>query len=413
MRSPAHSALPALLALALGAGSAHAQLAPWCGPPAAARTVGVPSPALVARVDSVVQPLMAGARVPGLAVAVAVDGVVRWERAYGYADLEQCVPVTRFTMFRLASVSKPVTAIAALQLAEQRKLDLDAPIQRLVPEFPETPTPITVRQLLAHTSGIRHYRGDEAMSTRQYASLASALAIFAGDSLVHPPGTAYAYSTYGYTLLGLAVERAAGQPFLEQLRTRVLEPAGVSALRDDAQQALVPRRARGYARDASGAVGNAAFLNSSYKVPGGGMVATVGDVARIGAALSAGRLVLPGTFRQMSAPVRTGDGREHPYGLGLAVGGIPGGLPGAVWHGGAQQGTSTVLYMLPEDGVVVAVLTNLEGLGGALVPATDRIARIVRESAIATRAGTGRGTGAARVGMTGREGAADSATSAP
>jgi CubicO group peptidase (beta-lactamase class C family) len=228
MRSPAHSALPALLALALGAGSAHAQLAPWCGPPAAARTVGVPSPALVARVDSVVQPLMAGARVPGLAVAVAVDGVVRWERAYGYADLEQCVPVTRFTMFRLASVSKPVTAIAALQLAEQRKLDLDAPIQRLVPEFPETPTPITVRQLLAHTSGIRHYRGDEAMSTRQYASLASALAIFAGDSLVHPPGTAYAYSTYGYTLLGLAVERAAGQPFLEQLRTRVLEPAGVS-----------------------------------------------------------------------------------------------------------------------------------------------------------------------------------------
>jgi CubicO group peptidase (beta-lactamase class C family) len=374
----------------------------------AARTVGVPSPALVARVDSVVQPLMAGAGVPGLAVAVAVDGVVRWERAYGYADLEQCVPVTRFTTFRLASVSKPVTAIAALLLAEQQKLDLNAPIQRLVPEFPETSAPVTARQLLAHTSGVRHYRGDEALSTRQYASLASALAIFAGDSLVHPPGMAYAYSTYGYTLLGLAVERAAGQPFLDFLRTRVLEPSGVAALRDDAQRALVPRRARGYARDSSGALGNAAFLNSSYKVPGGGMVATVGDVARIGAALSAGRLVLPGTFRQMSTPVRTGDGREHPYGLGLAVGGVPGGLPGAVWHGGAQQGTSTVLYMLPDDGVVVAVLTNLEGLGGALVPATDRIARLVREGALAARADSGAAHGASatrRVGLTRRQGA--------
>lgn len=386
MRVSRLPALAALLAIAAPARAQLAPLAPWCGVQTAPRTVGVPAPALVARVDSVVQPLMAREAVPGLAIAVAVDGVVRWERAWGYADLEQCVPATRFTAFRLASVSKPVTAIAALQLAEQKKLDLDAPIRALVPEFPETPTPVTARQLLSHTSGVRHYRGDEIASTRQFASLADALSIFARDSLVHPPAQAFTYSTYGYTLLGLAVERAAGMPFLEYLRTRVLEPAGVAALRDDDQRALVPRRTRFYARDSSGAVRHAGFQNSSYKIPGGGLVATVGDVARLGAALEAGRLILPETFVQMTTPVHTGDGKVHPYGLGMSIGGVAGGDSAAVWHGGAQQGTSSVLYILPDDRVVVAVLTNLEGLGRVLAPAADRIAHLVREQAIATRA---------------------------
>lgn len=338
----------------------------------------------VARLDSAVAALMTAEHIPGLTVAVAVDGAVRWERGYGYADLEQCVPATPATVYRLASVSKPVTAVAVLQLAEQGRLDLDAPIQRYVPAFPVKPYPVTARQLLSHLSGVRHYRGDEELSVRAYPSLTAALAIFAGDSLEHPPGARLTYTTYGYTLLGAAVEGAAGQPFVAYLRQHVFAPAGVTTVRDDAVGALIPHRARGYARDSSGVIHNAAFLDASYKVPGGGLVSTAGDLARFAAALQAGRLVRPATFARMAAAVRTTDGKAQPYGQGLIVGEIAGIVPGTVWHGGVQQGATSMVYWMPRERLALAVLTNLEGIPAALVPATNGMAHIVRD-------GTGRG----------------------
>lgn len=348
-------------------------------PPAAPPRAGALPAATVVRIDSAVTALMTAQRVPGMSVAVAVGGAVRWERGYGYADLEQCVPATPATVYRLASVSKPVTAAAVLQLAERGRLDLDAPIQRYVPSFPVKSHPVTARQLLSHLSGVRHYRGDEELSVREYPSLTAALAIFAGDTLLHAPGARLTYTTYGYTLLGAALEGAAGVPFLTYLQEHVFAPAGTTIMRDDAVGALVPHRARGYTRDSAGALHNAAFLNASYKWPGGGLVSTAGDLARFAAALQAGRLVRPATFGRMAARVRTTDGRAQPYGQGLIVGEIPSLLPGAVWHGGVQQGVTTMVYWLPRERIALAVLTNLEGIPAALAPATNDLARIVSE----------------------------------
>ena len=150
-------------------------------------------------------------------------------------------------------------------------------------------------------------------------------------------------------------------------------------MRDDSVALLIPNRARGYSRDSSGVIRNAAFLNSSYKTPGGGLVSTAGDLARFAARLQDGSLVRPATFRQMATRARTTDGTEVPYGYGLIIGEIPDLVPGAVWHGGVQQGFTSVVYMLPSERIALAVLTNMEGIPVSLASLTDALARIVTD----------------------------------
>lgn len=338
-----------------------------------------------ARIDSAVRVEMNRERIPGLSLAIVIDSQRTWEHDYGFADLEQCVATANETVYRLASVSKTITAAAVMKLVEQGRLDLDAPIQRYVPTFPVKPWPITTRQLLSHLSGIRHYKGNEELSITEYPSLTAALAIFDGDSLVSEPGTRFIYSTYGYTVLGAAVEQITGRRFVDYLREALFAPLGITSIRDDSVAALIQHRARGYSRDSSGKIRNAAFLNSSYKIPGGGLVSNAGDLARFGLALETGRIVRSASFAQMATKARTMSGVEVPYGYGLIIGEIPNLLPGAVWHGGVQQGFTSVLYMLPSDGISIAVVSNLEGIPGSLAAFTNDVARIVREDRRAAR----------------------------
>jgi serine beta-lactamase-like protein LACTB, mitochondrial len=237
--------------------------------------------------------------IPGLSLAVAEAGQVRYEAGFGFADVENEVPARPETVYRLASVSKPMTAAAVMKLVEEGRLDLDAPVSRYCPEFPEKPWPVTARQLLCHQGGVRSYRPDEQPSTRRFTSLADGLALFAGDTLAFEPGTAVLYSTYGYTLLGCAAAHAAGQAFVPLLQESVLEPAGMTSTRIDDVRELIPNRAQGYVRDMRGQLLNSALADMSYKVPGGGLCGTAPDVARFGTALLSGRLVRRETLERM------------------------------------------------------------------------------------------------------------------
>src|SRR6188474_3367109 len=184
---------------------------------AAPATLG---PEQIARIDAAVTALMSRKNIPGLSVAVVADNRLRWSKAYGLAD-EHAVPVKTETVFRLASTSKPLTAVAVMQLADAGKLDLDAPVQKYVPSFPVKSAPITARQLLGHLSGIRHYKGDEYDGTRNYPTLADALEIFKDDPLENEPGAKFTYTTYGYTLLGAVIEGASGMSYADYMREDV------------------------------------------------------------------------------------------------------------------------------------------------------------------------------------------------
>lgn len=318
--------------------------------------------------------------IPGLSLAVAEAGGVRHEAGFGFADVENEVPARPETVYRLASVSKPMTAVAVMKLAQDGRLDLDAPVTRYCPEFPEKRWPVTSRQLLCHQGGVRWYRPDEQPMTRRFMSLAEGLALFQDDALAFEPGTKALYSTYGYTLLGCAAVHAAGQPFLPLLQETVFGPAGMTATRVDDVRELIPSRAQGYVRDGSGQLLNSALADMSYKVPGGGLCGTAPDVARFGASLLSGQLVTSETLERMLIRQKTRDGRATHYGLGLAVG-TRGGKREA-WHQGGQERVSTVLYLRPDGHLAVALLTNLEKVQPQLLDLARRVADLATAQSV-------------------------------
>jgi serine beta-lactamase-like protein LACTB, mitochondrial len=315
-------------------------------------------------IDRLVASFASNHQVPGMSVAVIDRGRVILTRGYGLADVENQVPATADTVFRIASLSKSITATAAMKLVEGGKLDLDAPIQKYCPDFPQKPWPITTRELLSHQSGIRDYKNaEEGINRRHYTSIKEALSQFANDPLEFEPGTKMEYSGYGYIALGCVMEGASGVRYDGDMRQAVFEPAQMAATRLDDVFAIIPHRARGYKLLRSGEWQNAIFVDVSNKPPGGGINSTARDMGGFVAALYSARLVSRPTLERMLTPSTTRDGKPTIYGLGFFVGGPISKHDGLreAGHGGEQQGFSSVLYLLPEKDFGVVVLSNLEG----------------------------------------------------
>ncbi len=324
----------------------------------------------VERVERAITSEMARQNIPGMSAAIVTDHQLRWSNGFGFSDLENFVPAKASTVYRLGSISKPITAVAVLQLVEQGKLDLDAPVQRYVPSFPQKPWPVTPRHLLSHTSGIRHYRGDEINITKPYQSLTEGLTIFQSDSLLFQPGTRYSYSTYGYNLLGVVVEGASGKAFVDYTREQIFTPAGMIHARDDNVYDIIYNRAYGYRKTATGELKNSELANTSYKIPGGGFVSTVEDLAKFAIAVQTNKLLKAETTQRMFTPQKLANGqivRTNPnnpsvsYGLGWFLNEHNG--EREVYHSGGQQRVSTLLYMLPDKKFALVLMSNLEGAG--------------------------------------------------
>jgi serine beta-lactamase-like protein LACTB, mitochondrial len=337
-------------------------------------------PKKLGRLQSAVSRFLYANSVPGISAAVVQNGEPVWSEGFGVADLENYSPATSSTLYRLGSISKPITAVAVLQLWEQGKLDLDAPVQKYCPAFPQKEARITTRQLLGHLGGIRHYRDDgkgdvPEDSARHFPSMQESLQLFANDPLVAPPGTKFNYSTYGYTLIGCVLEGAISGKYVDYVRENVFQPAGMYSTQPDDFFAIVQHRTRWYHKDKAGVVHNAGVLDSSYKVPGGGLIASADDMARFAAAMLNGKLVKPSTRNLMWTAQHTSDGQPTGYGLGWGVDDKLG--LRRISHGGGQQGTSTFLSLVPERGAAVIVLANMDNVDvGALA---DEMMQIVLE----------------------------------
>src|SRR5258706_6954590 len=188
--------------------------------------------------------------------------------------------------------------------------------------------------------------------------MADGFAIFASDPLLFEPGTAFSYSTYGYTVVGCVIEGASGEKFADYVAAHVLKPAGMTHTFVDDLFEIVPHRARGYQK-VNGQVKNADLMDSSYKIPGGGYVTTAEDLVPFAQALMAGKIVKPGTLAKMWTPAQiTGEGKRSNYGLGFGVLMPDGGK--YVAHSGGQQGTSTTMVIIPGKHFAVAALANMD-----------------------------------------------------
>jgi len=319
------------------------------------------------RMEDAVAKFMAATKAPGVATSVVLNGQEVWSEGFGMADLENNVPVTPQTLFRLASVSKPITAVAAMELWERHQLDLDAPVQKYCPAFPQKEFPISTRQVLGHLGGIRHYRSDsdddiEVSNTKHFEDpIAGGLQFFANDPLVAKPGTKFRYSTHGFTLVGCAIEGASSRKYVDFVRDNVLMPAGMTHTGWDDHFAIIPHRTQFYSKSKSGEVRNAGFLDASYKIPGGGWLSSADDVAKFEIAVLSDRLMQRASRDVMwtaQTPAPEGSEKDHSgYGLGWGTGTVNG---VAVYeHSGGQQGTSTLIMLAPERNSGVVVLINM------------------------------------------------------
>jgi serine beta-lactamase-like protein LACTB, mitochondrial len=321
------------------------------------------SPEKRAQIEAAVSKFMASTHVPGVSVAIVENGDYEWGSGFGLADLENNVPASEHTLFRLASISKSLTATGAMQLWERGQLDLDAPVQKYCPAFPQRP--ITTRLVMGHLAGIRHYKGSsqddpEVGNTKHFDSpIQAGLDFFKNDPLVSEPGKQFHYSTQGYTLVGCVIEAAAGAKYVDFMRQNVFSPAGMEHTQVDDRFAIIPYRTRFYQKTESGTVQNADFLDSSYKIPGGGWLSSAEDMARFEVAFLNDKLIRRATRDLMWTPLKPSEGPANGYALGwgtFSKDGIR-----YVGHSGGQQGTSTDFLLAVDQRAGVVVLTNMEG----------------------------------------------------
>jgi len=297
--------------------------------------------------------------VPGMGAAVVRDGKTLWAGGAGVRDAEQGLPVERDTVFRLASVSKAITATAAARLREQGALDVDAPVQSMLPWLQAPWEPITSRQLAAHLSGLPHYQPrDAARGGVHYPTMRDAVAVFSDRALLAPPRAAYSYSSWGYTLLSAVVEARAGMPFLDYIAREVTPGLAIGA---DATDGNDPRVSRAY-EFVEGRAHRAAPHDFSYTWAGGGLAATPEALAQFGARVLAGSVVSPATLEWMQQPTPLADGtpareRDYEVGFGWRVARDNDGGR-IVHHAGVTVGARSALVLWPGRGLAASLLSN-------------------------------------------------------
>jgi CubicO group peptidase (beta-lactamase class C family) len=344
---------------------------------AAARVVSAAGPddGAVARARALIDHEMTRTLAPAVEIAVSRDGRLVWSEAIGCADVELQVPVATTTRLRIGSVSKPLTSAALGLLVEQGRLDLDAPVQRYVPDFPVKAWPITTRELGGHIAGIRHYENGEFEIRDHYANVRAGLAIFEKDALLFEPGTGFSYSSYGWNLIAAVIEGASGERFLDFMQKNVFAAAGLTHTAFDDPAPIVLERGRFYTRNDAGAIVNAEFVDNSYKWAGGGILSTAEDLVKYANVLLEGRLLRPETRKLLWTSQKTKDGKDTEYGIGWGVARDKKGRLKISHSGGAQGGTA-YLAIYPESRLAAAMIVNSDE---SFTGQTTRIAEMFLE----------------------------------
>ena len=327
------------------------------------RSTATLPPETVAAIDGLIRSEMQEQQLFGVALGVIYDGQVAYLKGYGLADQERQTSVTPQTVFNWASNSKVVLAVAAMQLVQQGKLDLDADICTYLPEFPDKGRTITARHLLCHQSGVPHYaNGQVPPLSRQMSPLdveldpVASLNRFAAAPLIFSPGERLEYSSYAYVILSAVVQRAGKQPLWQQLQARILGPLNMRSFQLDMPYTGQADWAAGYKKNEEGLVAPVPEYAHFWKHGAGGYKANVTDFAAWAQALLSRKLLDEATEQLMWTRQKTASGEETRYGLGIVVAGSDKALE--VSHGGTHDEARSHMRISPAHKLAVVVLTN-------------------------------------------------------
>ena len=321
---------------------------------------------LIAQVDAVAAHAIEKAGAAGLSIAVARGDRVILDKGYGKADLENGVPATDASIFRIASVTKQFTAAAILRLAERGKLSIDDEFTQYV-DFPTQGKTVTIRHLLTHTSGIKSYTDVpgffETVVTRDLPP-EKVLDLVRDLPFEFEPGTKWAYSNTGYHILGMIIEKVSGMAYAKYMQDELFGPLGLTHTRYDVEAEIIPGRARGYGL-INDSPANATYISMTIPYAAGGLLSTAGDLTRWQLALNSGKVVSADSLRQMTTPAKLSDGSSTRYGFGVFMDGIDG-HPNLM-HTGIMPGFNSILVYFTKEDLTIAVISNSPGaLAGEL-----------------------------------------------
>lgn len=347
-----------MTALAFGARATNAQAQ---NPPPEIRPA--PQGAMVSsQVDQYIAEQMHEQRIPGLSLAVVLDGRIVKQKGYGFANLEDRAPVTPDTMFESGSIGKQFTATAVMMLVEEGKIGLDDKITKYFPDAPSSWNAITIRELLSHQSGIANYT-DGSMDFRKDYTEDQLLKMAEGLPLDFPPGTDWSYSNTGYVVLGILIHKVSGEFYGDFLHQRIFAPLGMKT-RIISESDIVLNRAAGY-KLVKGQWKNQDWVSPTLNTTAdGSLLFTTGDLAKWDAALYTTKLLKQSSLDEMwtvqkyQAGPNAGKPNKGHYGFGWEINEMNGHK--LIEHGGSWQGFTDMICRYVDDKLTVVVLTNLD-----------------------------------------------------
>ena len=303
---------------------------------------------------------LADQQIPGMSISVSKKGKMIWSKGFGYADVAAKKKVnSSTTQFRIASISKTLTALAMAKLVDDNKLDFNASLYTYVPDFPKKKFDFTIKQIGGHIAGIRHYNGNEFLMNKKM-SIVEGLDIFKEDPLLFEPGTEYKYSTYGWNLLSVVVQNAAKEDYNEYMIKSVFSPLQMKNTSLDFSDKEMPNRTLFYVKE-NGEIKIGPAVSNEFKAAGGGFVATSEDLIRFGNEMIHPQTISKTAIAELVKPQVTSNGKKTNYGIGVGVRNVKNNTL-RFSHSGGGMGATAFIMMYPEKDLVISILTNLSGV---------------------------------------------------
>ncbi len=278
---------------------------------------------------------------------------------FGFANVDSSRAVTSDTRFRIGSISKLFTAFAVAQLWEAGRLNLDARVQTLVPEFNPSAEGVTIRRLAGHIAGVRHYIPRDFMRAPQrFNDVVAPLALFATDTLIAAADTRYHYSSFGYNLLGAVVQRASGEEYRAFLSRTLFTPFGMTHTVAERSDSAIADLSLGYDGGRGTPTRVALRTDLSDRWPSGGFLSSAEDLARFADLVVRGGSVSSTVRTLLFTSMQTADGKDTGVGFGWRIGADAEGRV-VYHHGGASVGGRAMLVVWRDLPIAVAITTNL------------------------------------------------------
>ncbi|MGB5418346.1 serine hydrolase domain-containing protein [Algibacter sp.] len=295
--------------------------------------------------------------IPGISISISKNGELIWSKGFGYASKK---PRTKIdpnkTLFRIASISKSITALTLANLVENHTINLNRSIYNYLPDYPKNTYDFTVKELGGHLAGIRSYKGNEFLLNKKM-SISEGVDLFKNDLLLFEPSTQFSYNTFGYVLLSEIMQKVSKTDFNKLVSNAVFKPLGMTNTMLDDSEKSIPNKTNFYRtkRKLSTPVSN------EYKVAGGGFLSTSEDLIKLGEEIISPQTVSKAALSEMITSQKLKSGQLTGYGIGFSVEKTIKNTP-KYFHTGGGVGASTVLLIFPEESIVISVLTNKTGV---------------------------------------------------